>query len=59
MLGGLGLSIQGLQKRDIAVRDFADKFKAPVVVVTAGGYAKNTADTVQIHFNTLEVFAEL
>jgi acetoin utilization deacetylase AcuC-like enzyme len=52
-LGGLGLSIEGLQRRDEFVFHFARKINVPVMVTFAGGYARNTNDTVKIHCNTV------
>lgn len=56
-LGDLNLSLEGLQKRDRQIKNFAKKHSLPVVVVTAGGYAKNFQDTVTIHYNTAKIFA--
>jgi acetoin utilization deacetylase AcuC-like enzyme len=52
-LGGLDLSIQGLQKRDELVFDYAKRNGLPVVTTLAGGYARHLQDTVQIHVNTI------
>jgi acetoin utilization deacetylase AcuC-like enzyme len=52
-LGGLDLSVEGLQKRDAGVFELARKKKIPVVTTLAGGYARRIADTVQIHVNTI------
>jgi acetoin utilization deacetylase AcuC-like enzyme len=51
-LGGLALSIAGLQRRDSLVIGTAIEHHVAVVVVLAGGYAKNVYDTVTIHCNT-------
>ena len=51
-LGGLGLSIDGMRRRDRVVHDWCRTGKTPVAVVLAGGYAVNTDDTVQMHCNT-------
>jgi acetoin utilization deacetylase AcuC-like enzyme len=60
-LGGLALSIEGLQQRDRLVYDHARRHGVPVAVTLAGGYARRVADTVRIHINTIlagrEVFA--
>ncbi len=56
-LGDLKLTFQGLRKRDKIVRDFALRVDAPVVILPAGGYAKDFHDTVTIHYNTIKVFA--
>lgn len=55
-LGGLKLTKEGLISRDKRVKDFAIANGSKVVVLTAGGYANNTIDTVQIHFNTAREF---
>lgn len=55
-LGGLKLTKEGLRERDRKVKDFAIQNQAGVVILTAGGYANNTVDTVQIHFNTAKEF---
>lgn len=60
--GGLGLTFEGLQRRDQIVFQEAKRRRVPVVVVLAGGYARKTADTVAIHVSTirsgLEVIGE-
>lgn len=52
-LGGLSLTLDGLRRRDAAVFDAAARARVPVAVVLAGGYAIRTADTVEIHCNTV------
>lgn len=52
-LGGLALTVPGLEERDRMVLGRAVREKIPVVVTLAGGYAHNTADTVAIHCNTV------
>lgn len=52
-LGGLDLSMTGLQKRDAGVFDIARGYNVPVVTTQAGGYARRIEDTVQIHVNTV------
>ncbi len=60
-LGGLSLTIEGLKKRDLLIFKAAKARAIPVMVVYAGGYARNLDDTVTIHTNTVlaaqEVFA--
>lgn len=51
MLGGLDLTLDGLRARDRTVFDEALKRKIPVMVVLAGGYAQDVADTITIHTN--------
>lgn len=52
-IGNLGLSIDGLKERDEFVFEECNKFKIPVSVVLAGGYAINKEDTARIHYNTV------
>jgi len=52
-LGGLWLSIGGLRRRDELVFGEAKRRGIPVAVALAGGYARDTADTVRIHMNTV------
>ncbi|MDX2150139.1 MAG: histone deacetylase [Bryobacteraceae bacterium] len=51
-LGGLSLTLEGLKARDRLVIDTALRYKAPVVISLAGGYAYELMDTVAIHYNT-------
>jgi acetoin utilization deacetylase AcuC-like enzyme len=52
-LGGLALTIEGLKERDELVFKAAKAHGIPVMVTYAGGYARNVADTVTIHTNTV------
>jgi acetoin utilization deacetylase AcuC-like enzyme len=52
-LGGLGLTIEGLQKRDRLLFEHARRRGIPVASTLAGGYARRVADTVRIHVNTI------
>jgi acetoin utilization deacetylase AcuC-like enzyme len=54
-LGGLGLTVEGLEARDRTVFDACRAGGAAVAVVLAGGYAVNTDDTVRIHANTVRL----
>ncbi len=54
LLGGLGLSLEGLRARDRAVLKACRDSDAAVVVVLAGGYAAERDDTSLIHFQTAE-----
>src|SRR5437016_5170094 len=60
-LGGLALTIEGLQRRDELMFRVARARNIPVMVTYAGGYARKVEDTVTIHCNTVvaaqEVFA--
>jgi acetoin utilization deacetylase AcuC-like enzyme len=57
-LGGLSLTMEGLKQRDSLVFDTALAQNVPVAVVLAGGYARNTDDTVTIHCNTAKAAKE-
>jgi acetoin utilization deacetylase AcuC-like enzyme len=52
-LGGLWLSMRGLQERDALVFAEARLRGLPVAVAFAGGYARKVEDTVRIHVNTI------
>jgi acetoin utilization deacetylase AcuC-like enzyme len=52
-LGGLALTIDGLQKRDRLVFEAARSRGVPVAITLAGGYARQVEDTVRIHANTI------
>jgi acetoin utilization deacetylase AcuC-like enzyme len=52
-LGGLAMTIRGLEQRDAIVFEHARRHAVPVAIALAGGYARNTEDTVQIHLNTV------
>ena len=52
-LGGLALTLEGLQQRDRLVFEHARRRKIPVASTLAGGYARRVADTVRIHVNTI------
>ncbi len=52
-LGGLALTIEGLQQRDEMVLSFARDWGVPVMATFAGGYAEKLEDTVAIHANTV------
>jgi len=52
-LGGLGLTREGLRRRDAAVLDACAEAGVPVAVTLAGGYAIRREDTVAIHAATV------
>ena len=58
-LGGLSLTLEGLQERDRLVIGTALESRIPVAIVLAGGYAVNVQDTVTIHANTAHVAKEM
>ena len=57
-LGGLSLTMEGLKQRDRIVFETALGLGVPVAVTLAGGYARNTDDTVAIHCNTAKAARE-
>jgi acetoin utilization deacetylase AcuC-like enzyme len=58
-LGRLGLTKPGLAARDRMVFEYCRSAGIPVAVTMAGGYARDVADTVDIHFQTVRLAAEL
>ena len=52
-LGGLGLTLAGLRRRDELVFEQLTRASNAVAVCLAGGYALRTEDTVEIHCNTV------
>ncbi len=52
-LGGLGLTLDGLRRRDELVFRSSANAGVPVAVALAGGYAVQPDDTVEIHCNTV------
>jgi len=53
-LGGLIVSKEGLAERDRIVIEGARKLKIPLVVVLAGGYARDVQDSVAVHVSTIK-----
>jgi acetoin utilization deacetylase AcuC-like enzyme len=53
LLGGLGMSIEGLRRRDELVFRTARARGIPVLALPAGGYAQEVRDTVTIHAHTI------
>ena len=53
-LGGLKLTMDGLKQRDRLVFETALQRQIPLAVTLAGGYARDTADTVTIHCHTVK-----
>lgn len=53
-LGGLGLTLEGLRRRDAHVLETLRDRGVPVAVTLAGGYAYRQDDTVAIHGATVE-----
>lgn len=52
-LGKLALSSAGMEARDRRVFRFAEELGVPVAVAMAGGYGRDIALTVDVHFNTV------
>jgi len=57
-LGGLKLSLAGLEHRDRMVFEKAREGSVPVAVTFAGGYARHLQDTVRIHAATTRIAKE-
>ncbi len=53
LLGGMKVSMAGIQKRDKWVFEILSTLKIPTVLTFAGGYAENIEDTAQIYLNTV------
>ncbi|MFN8504020.1 histone deacetylase [Kouleothrix sp.] len=58
-LGRLKLSKRGLAERDRMVFEYCRGAGLPVAISMAGGYARDIADTVDIHFATVSAAARL
>jgi acetoin utilization deacetylase AcuC-like enzyme len=58
-LGRLKLTKPGLLERDRMVLSYCRDAGIPVAVTMAGGYARDVDDTVDIHFQTVRLAAEL
>jgi acetoin utilization deacetylase AcuC-like enzyme len=56
-LGGLNMTKAGLMTRDRIILEEALLLKIPVVVLLAGGYARDPADTTDVHLNTIRTAA--
>ncbi|MBA4158126.1 MAG: histone deacetylase [Gemmatimonadetes bacterium] len=57
--GRLGMSKSGLRERDHLVLGLCRDAGVPVAVAMAGGYARDTEDTVDIHVETVRLVAAL
>jgi acetoin utilization deacetylase AcuC-like enzyme len=51
-LGGLALTLEGLERRDRRVLEGCAAHGAPCAITLAGGYARQLEDTVRIHTRT-------
>ena len=56
-LGRLGLSVDGLRRRDEMACAACRTAGVPIVVVMSGGYAPDIEDIVTIHLNTVRAAA--
>lgn len=54
-LGRLGLTFDGLMRRDALVLDSCRAVGVPVAIAIAGGYGRDIADTVRVHVNTARI----
>jgi acetoin utilization deacetylase AcuC-like enzyme len=54
-LGGLALTLEGLERRDRAVLEGCAERGIPAVVTLGGGYARDVNDTARIHATTCRV----
>jgi len=57
-LGGLKLSLDGIERRDRLVLQAARAKNIPVMITLAGGYARSLEDTIRIHSNTVRAAKE-
>ncbi len=56
-LGGLAVTKAGLLTRDRIILEEALLLKIPVVILLAGGYAHDPAETTDVHINTIRTAA--
>lgn len=54
-LGRLGLTFDGLMRRDALVLEACCAVGVPVAIAIAGGYGRDILDTVRVHVNTARV----
>ncbi len=54
-LGRLGLTFNGLMRRDALVLEACRAVGVPVAIAIAGGYGRDILDTVRVHVNTARV----
>ena len=54
LLGGLGLTVAGIKKRDAFVFGECRARSVPVALVLGGGYARKPENTAKIHANTIK-----
>jgi acetoin utilization deacetylase AcuC-like enzyme len=56
-LGGLSVTKTGLLTRDRIILEGAFRMKIPIVVLLAGGYARDPGETTDVHINTIRTAA--
>lgn len=54
-LGRLGLTFDGLMRRDALVLESCRAVGVPVAIAIAGGYGRDISDTVRVHVNTARI----
>lgn len=54
-LGRLGLTFDGLARRDALVIELCREVGLPIAITIAGGYGRNLDDTVRIHLETARI----
>jgi acetoin utilization deacetylase AcuC-like enzyme len=54
-LGRLGLTFDGLMRRDALVLESARVVGVPVAIAIAGGYGRDIRDTVRVHVSTARI----
>ena len=57
-LGRLGLTMEGLRRRDELVFDWCRRHDLPIALTMAGGYAERVEDVATIHLATIEAALE-
>ncbi len=58
-LGRLALTLAGLRQRDLLVMEGCRRRSIPFVITLGGGYARDVADTVEGHCNTIRAAREV
>jgi acetoin utilization deacetylase AcuC-like enzyme len=58
-LGGLTVTKAGLLSRDRIILEGALRLKIPTVILLAGGYARDPAETTDVHINTIRTAAAM
>jgi acetoin utilization deacetylase AcuC-like enzyme len=58
-LGRLGLTFDGLARRDRLVLESCRDIGLPVVITIAGGYGRSIDDTVSVHASTARIASEM